>query len=877
MKKITCSVIALIACCVVVDGFAAAKTTKQSAIQSGTTVRTKVAATGIYDQECYDMYYGCMDQFCITDNTDGGSCACSNDFTKYEKQLSDIKDTLERAEKISTEEVERIEAGANADIIFSGKRSYDEKGNIDESEADKKAKKRESLLAMFNTPMEDEDDFDSDYEDLSSKVGADLFNGAHSLCMGQMGDSCAKDIPFLKQIYSRQIVADCKALSNSVSKKESEAKQTLLAAESAVRSALRDSLESANKYDRGECMVEYKKCMQKEDACGKNWENCVFTIATENMQNNKAESVAGTKVSTIKTYDITASTMEILESKRYICERVLDSCVAVRDTVWDDFLRESAPTIRLAESQAESKKRQSCLSDISKCIQTACKDDIAGKGVATMDACLARPDMARSFCKVEIDPCERMEPQIWDYVTDKLAAMRVDACTTEVKDCFTDDTRCGSDFSKCIGMDYEYIHDICPIDKLVVCKQANPEFSMDDLDSMLMGLYLNIDNSMLDNCQNLIDQKMTELCGSTTDCNRFASDDTMGTGSIQYYKEGNIHTVSGMISFGKIVVGTDRENAGMIDIKDYVNFLSETQAVPVAYATVADAILYELENIQGTINRVIEMIEADPEIQFCINGRDLSMITGKKGEKTEARYPNLLNSVKQQIAVSALRKAQDNYNKKYNEYIAKATAAMDLDMANLMCNKLPASNGSAQGISFEELDTSTMLKPGAIVIQFGGVSNASLAAGGTHSSTQLGKASMSTASGAAAGASDGGATSTIAGTVAGLSAAAGKFAGLGGSFAGAAVSFNPAGLIADTALKAVVALASDKYSVDFDGGTREMWSIFSRETRICHYCTATVTKNCSSTHKKGFLGIGAKDELSCTSSDPVEKCEDIQM
>ena len=155
-------------------------------------------------------------------------------------------------------------------------------------------------------------------------------------------------------------------------------------------------------------------------ACGEDWENCVATIASENMQNNEATSTAGTTVDTVDTYDITASTMEILSAKRPICENVLDQCVAVRDQVWPNFLRESAPTIKVAESivesKVESKFRQSCLGDISDCIQTACRDDIAGKGVATMDACLARPDMARSFCKVEIDPCERMEPQIWDWM-----------------------------------------------------------------------------------------------------------------------------------------------------------------------------------------------------------------------------------------------------------------------------------------------------------------------------------------------------------------------------------------------------------------------------------------------------------------------------
>ena len=67
------------------------------------------------------------------------------------------------------------------------------------------------------------------------------------------------------------------------------------------------------------------------------------------------------------------------------------------------------------------------------------------------------------------------------------------------------------------------------------------------------------------------------------------------------------------------------------------------------------------------------------------------------------------------------------------------------------------------------------------------------------------------------------------------------------------------------------------YKVELPGGTREMWALFNRETRVCHYCTSTVTKDCKSSRKKGFMGIGNKTKLDCTESEPVEKCEDIPM
>ena len=730
VKSILGSVVCLTALLVAVDsyGLTTSSNSRQSAIKQGTTVRTKVEATGLYDQACYDAYFGCMDQFCITDNASGGACNCSDTINEYNEQLNEIQGILDEANRLRTEEVERVKAGANADIVFTGERRYDEDGNIlaegELSEAEQKAKKREDLLALFNTNLyEDDSVFEnqSTVANMADMIGTELYNAANNLCVNQVPDSCAGDIAFLQQLYSRQITSDCLGYKNSLTQQLANAKNELAAAESEVRTALQESFESANKYDLGQCMVEFKKCMQTDDACGENWENCVATIAMENMQNNAATSTAGTTVETVDTYDITASTMNILNTKRPICENVLDQCVAVRDLIWPNFLKEAAPTIKVAESQAESKFRQSCLTNISECIQTACRDDIAGKGVATMDACLSRPEMARSFCKVEIDPCERMEPLIWGYVEDKLAAMRVDACTQEVKDCFTADTRCGPNFENCIGMDYDYIHDICPIDSLVVCKANNPSFSMDDLDSMLMGLYLNIDNSMMEQCQNIVDEKMAEVCGSTTDCNRFAADDTIGTGSLRSQKDGTTYRVTGMISFGSIKMGDssgqtkidDGEGGtitlepGEIGISEYLAKVKENNVGVDNAEGIISSIEEELNNIAGTINRTIEMIESDPEIQYCVNGRDLSQITGEKGASTTGRFPNLLNQDKMQIAVSALRQAQDNYNNKLNYEISEATKNASTDLAQYMCQKI-AENGGAGGT---DVNASTPLTP----------------------------------------------------------------------------------------------------------------------------------------------------------------------
>ncbi|MDR1207406.1 MAG: hypothetical protein LBK26_03265 [Rickettsiales bacterium] len=867
MKKIL--FVAISFSLLIFDAHAAPVTAKKtSVIASGTTIRQKVQPTGLFSQECYDNYFGCMDSFCTSDNESGGACACSDENVKYEKVLSDIETQLKNAENLRTIEVEKIQVGAKADIVFGGDRQYDAQGNVislekKENKANKEQKKLD-LLSLWN---DDNEDIWSSVESVAGKTGVVLYNAARGLCLDQMPDSCEKDQMMLTQLYATQVKNDCKAFDNAVKELSRKADAELASAQKDVRDARLASFEESNKLDRGTCLIGFKKCMMGPDVCGEDWSRCAKYVAAENMQ-AATVSTAKTKVEHIDKYGISTNTREMLDSKRNMCESILDQCVAVRDQVWPDFIRDIAPELKTAELNIESNMRQSCLTDISGCIQKACKDDIVGKGVDTMDSCLSRPDMARSFCKNQIDPCERMEPLIWGYVKDKLAAMRVDRCTEEVKECFTSDDRCGSDFMNCIGMDYKYMHEMCPVDKLVVCKQGNKDFSMSDIDNMLMGFYLNVDNSALENCQNIVNTKMMEICDSTTDCDKFATDENIGTSSLNSQKRGGIYSITGMLSFGQIKVGNGQSKVkdasgqeitlapGKIDIQDYIAKV-DALGVPAEYASVIDNVRYEMESIQGKINTAIDMIEQDPKIQYCITGRDLSQIK-EGGGSTKGRFPNLLNQIKMAIAMSAIRAATDNYNKKFNELMAEATKSASTDVANLMCNKLPATNGSAQGIAASDF-VGVISIPYAIVLEIAGVSNASIAAGGTHSSEKLGGAKMETKSGAAAGGSDGGATSTALGA------------------AGAILTLNPAGMIADASVKAIGMLSSDHHKVEFEGGTKEMWSIFNRKDRNCHYCTLVIRKNCKTKGSRGFLGLWDSRGMECTEEKPDESCKDIPM
>ena len=102
IKKFVLSVMGIFVFVGTQNAFAVARTTTQSAIQQGTTVRTKIEAVGLYDQACYDAYFGCMDQFCIIDNANGGACGCSDDSIEYEQEFAANQEILDEATRFRT-------------------------------------------------------------------------------------------------------------------------------------------------------------------------------------------------------------------------------------------------------------------------------------------------------------------------------------------------------------------------------------------------------------------------------------------------------------------------------------------------------------------------------------------------------------------------------------------------------------------------------------------------------------------------------------------------------------------------------------------------------------------------------------------------------
>lgn len=686
----------------------------QKVIGSGTKV-AGAAKNVVVSEECQAKYEGCMDAFCMLDNESGGRCLCSDRNAELDLILAEIEKLDEQSYQMATVGVEKLEMGADADAAIAAANAVAE--SLKKPEVKKTA--REALdLSAWSIDLEDveEDIFTTGANKNSSpidgKEGDALHLAAADLCKAQIPE-CAKDINLLQMMYGQRIKSDCAAYENSLKQKRTQSAQKLQTAERALREAALEQYQNANKYDLGQCTIKFKECMQTTAGCGNDFASCASVVASD-MTNVKQSSSKKAKNYQIKgavsNIEISASTYDTLVAKKPLCETVTKQCTKVASQVWDTFLKEVAPQLKSAEIIAEDNARQDCVGNISSCFQKACKDTIDPNDPdGSYDMCLSRPETMLNLCKVPLNACgidassaqKAQESQIWGFVMARMAAMRVDSCTTEVKECLQADDRCGKDYANCIGLDLPSIKEMCPLDKLVACqaKDENGNFatSWENIDSMIYGIMLNLDNSMLEQCQRIVNDKVIEICGDLDECHAFDNDPYMGTDSLVSYADSDgDYVIEGLVSFGNVRISEitlseeDKKEGKVqlgkysIDIGDYESHLGGQDAT---VTRVIDAI----RSVENKISQKIAVLTQDEKVRRCVEGRDMSQVTGS-AERGAARFPHLLDSHIMNIMSAGLDRANKNYTKKYEELLAKGLEAKDDAVKSVLCAAMATDN-----------------------------------------------------------------------------------------------------------------------------------------------------------------------------------------
>ena len=681
---------------------AARAATTQKVIGMGTKV---VAANKpvVSNEECQQKYFGCMDSLCMLDAANGGRCVCSNKNATFDSILAEIEELDLKTYQMATVGVDSLEKGYDINAVFAKPES-----GVDLTAWDKNTTEEESPRATSALPLDDE-------------TGDALFKSAHQICASAIPE-CSANMQFIQLLYSQQINNDCAAYENSLKQRRNESAQKLESARLGLLDASYTALNNANKWDLGQCAVEFKNCMISTGGCGADFSGCAPIAAFD--ATNARSSGAGRQYNIAgeqSTVTISASTYDTLLSKKPLCDNVTQNCQSVADQVWDTFLRANAPQIKYAELIAEDNARQDCIGNVSSCFQRACRDNIDPKDPSgSYDACLTRPGTMLSLCTVPLNACgistesvqAAEKSDIWQFVLARLASMRVNSCTTEFKECLQSPDRCGPDYTQCVGLDTDTIMRICPYDTLVGCQQVYGARNIrgsavyDELYNVAQGIFLNIDNEMLDYCNAALEEATIDACGDLDTCQKFVNNDAIGTRSLEYkicdyavsedmsqIAYGNCRTNVSQISdaeLGRVVgstvnaLGPVTPLAGVIEGDIYWDSVKIDEngniSTPQQYfqnleiTDITDQQIQIVENelgvLQNNLDNIYNIIESDPTVQFCMSGRQVDGIKPYSGTSVP-RFPSLTKSVRQKIAASALNKARDNYYKLYDELLAQ--------------------------------------------------------------------------------------------------------------------------------------------------------------------------------------------------------------
>ena len=685
---------------------------KQGVVSRGMKVKEATENT-VVSSVCKQKFYGCMDSFCMLENTNGGRCMCSDRKSELDSILAEIDKIDAKSKQMATEGVENVKMGENAEEIRSradaAVANVSKRADLKIAKEESKEKKSGLDLSIFDTDVDFDSEVDSIFDkkekqdaeiSLANKTGKALYDAVSNICKSKMQE-CDKDAGMLSMMYSQQIKSDCGAYENYLQQRKKKSSELLAVAEREVRTAALDKFQEENKYDPGQCVSEYSKCMIAE--CGEDYSKCVNVVDLEKAGSTEGiKELDELKLRGFEEFNIKRSTFAVLESKREKCNTVLKYCKKAAPGVWMSYLKVALPAVKSAELMIQSNRRQNCLSDVSNCFLKACKDRIdPNNKEGSYDLCLSNPKTVENQCFRELDRCGNKD-DIFKLVKLRLGAMRVDACTKQVKKILTDEDRCGKDYVNCIGMDLESFKAMVPVEALTACGEDGEKIpSMDKLDNMLQGIYVSIDNKLASACQAGVEEIFNKECpeGNCEKLFESMKIDLEKNSPLKLDKESDgSYVLSGLIDYGNLEIKKITNNNTSIyniDKDGYITNIDNSDD-----DKYKERVKLYLEKLEKSVSNVMNKFSTDPIISNCMSGRDLKQIKGTstvkeyeknadgsvkldnkgdpqskgiraRGDKTEGRFPNLLDSLSSRIAKQALDVSTAVYAKAYQEKMSE--------------------------------------------------------------------------------------------------------------------------------------------------------------------------------------------------------------
>nr|MBL0690315.1 hypothetical protein [Alphaproteobacteria bacterium] len=476
---------------------AASEANKAIAVNKATNDRVDDAKFQEMPDSCIAEYDACMDTFCRVED-EAGRCFCSNQKAKFDTRLKKAEDDSFDIISKTTDKVNSIQRGNRAEYIKEGtNEGEDVKGRSTNTTSAASTALADLVKSFSSGYGGGDEDLEVDMDGgKASMRGSVLLQEMKNECFERGKVECQRHKGLLELFYSKKVATDCTKYEKIIVKREKLLQTQTRASAQAVRAAVVESFDSTNLYNRGECMVKFKGCMQSSAGCGNDFANC--------------------------------PTLTNMASKQYICDTILDKCVAHKDTVFTDFWADVESIVKKTKARVDQDFKLSCLSQTITCIVDKCSGATLGEGSVEYELCLMNRELAFQTCSSIMDPCSiaiygagkasgsnSSKNRLWDTVGAKLSVMANSACETAVQGAI--DEKCGDDMKGCLGLGYLDLkgngkdgEENGMVDATVMHLCKDDKTNMEDIDEGLKQIY---ESKHMTACYEVYQSAVDKACG----------------------------------------------------------------------------------------------------------------------------------------------------------------------------------------------------------------------------------------------------------------------------------------------------------------------------------------------------------------------------
>ena len=350
--------------------------------------------------KCRTVFYDCMDEFCANKDSQLKRCACSSrihEFDGVKKNLANVEEKLQAfSQRLLTVNMDREDAAALY-TPTAGELAY--------SDADKSESKKmlDEIAKKLNTSFND-NNFDQSLNAISlslntdaafdsidsmagaattTKSGTELYASALPTCREMAAEVCTpSDLAIAESGYQMVIETDCSTVKKSFQTQTDQARAKVFESGALLDMSRLDIHQKRNSDDILTCKQKMLDMLTDSTVCGDSMGKCLDTTGryidpttgtaflTTELSNLSSLITRPESGQTWRTAPGNERFVTFLNSKKKFLEPAMENCQDISEYVWDEFIENALPQIKLAQDAKLEEMRQSCTT-----LTTQCLDD----------------------------------------------------------------------------------------------------------------------------------------------------------------------------------------------------------------------------------------------------------------------------------------------------------------------------------------------------------------------------------------------------------------------------------------------------------------------------------------------------------------------